>query len=312
MENQFQEPRIEELFAGLLRNARSGLKVLKLDLNLNSVNQVSSLIGQVLQCISNHWNSLHTLDFQLNHVFEGFPVTEFQPLNNCDVEGIDAKSLNKAQYLKHLRIQSTSPIGINFWIDVMENQRKLETLAVDIFPVNHSIFSNVILNSSETLVTVEIGSLTVWRRDTEEGNSELYPFDATVFKECSALKNLSLMRNVGNSIREYDAPELTNVDLLPPSLWRITLKYFNVSSLDLLMFCDTETRFLEKVALSQCGNKEGLGVTGTVLQRLLSIPSNPSIEITTFSWSDPSEAEALRQVLVSSGFKDTDSYVRYI
>ena len=302
--HEYRRDNQEVLFTQFICNPMRSLKHLKIELQVLGSSQVSKFTALVLRFMYSHWKILETFDFELIQGHHGIPSSEAQDLNESDQETLDLKALDRVSNLKALRLVSSSAIGVNIWIGVMENQNNLEFFEVDILPAHNSVFRTIIAKNFKTLRILEITDLTVWNQDGEPE-----PFDVSILESCSSLKKLVLDRNVASTRRAYDCAELINLFQIPSTLNELALNYFNVLSEDLFLLASAEAgRNLRNLTLTQCGNSGPFGVTGTVLESIISLESITFIEISIMNFSDPDERLKLNSILMSYGYGEDHSY----
>jgi hypothetical protein len=81
-------------------------------------------------------------------------------------------------------------------------------METDILPASATMFRQMILNNSLTLIEVDIGDLTL---DFNEDTEILLPFDLSIFTECVHLQKLTLDRCDRNLCYKY-IHNLTKLD----------------------------------------------------------------------------------------------------
>jgi len=302
--HEFRRQSCETLFTQLMLNPIQRLTHLKIELQLLATTEVSKYTGLVLTFIQLHWQTLVALDMELIQGNHGIPTFGVLQPSDPYLEDLDFKALDKVNKLRSLRIVSSSLIGINLWLQLLQNQRRLEFCEVDVLAQNSQFVQTVVHNGNfETLKFLEISDLPIWN---SEGEPE--PFDLTVLQPCVHLKKLVLDRNVGNR-RQYDCAELLNLHLLPGSLHELALNYFNVLSIDLLEFTGSEAgQNLQNLTLTQCGKLGPYGITGTVLEAVIALQSILFIEISVMNFSDPEERLKLNSILAAHGYGEDHAY----
>ncbi|CAG7718611.1 unnamed protein product [Allacma fusca] len=300
--NSAQSKVVQGIFTEFLLNIFKLLSVFKIQIRCFGFGQVSNFVASVLVFLGSHSGTIEGFDFELI-LGHGLPSAEFQPISETELERIDFQRIRNLRELKALRVVSSSPIGVNLWIDLVTQQVNLNFLEVDLFPANCSIFRDVINRNCGSLVSVEITDLSVW---DEEGNCS--PFDCTIFGGCLNLKKLILDRNVTRR-RMFDTAELINLFNLPSSLDEMALNYFNILSDELILFTNSESgQNIRTLYLTQCGNSGLYGVDGTVLERIIELPKIHFIEISPLNFSDPEEQDKLNIILDTFGYSENHSY----
>lgn len=253
------------------------LSSFKVNLNFSGHFQTAkhSFHLQVFKLLVKHGRSLETLQLNLDKGPILNPDFDFLQSNELEI-------LNKMNRLKffQLNLRPTGQMAYGFWQDLICSQKnlvevKMETRFDVDQPLNDvptAMTRNLVSNNESTLVSLNIQSLSL----LVDGS----PFDLSVFQNCTRLESLVLRRNTESSIiNNSQAPHLENFNTLPDSIAMLELHYFKILSNELVQVFSDPVRFqkLEKVVLSYCGEVEEFGVTGRVLDRILTV-NRPSFK----------------------------------
>lgn len=298
----------DQLFKKIVECSMKHVKALAIEIRCLGGLQCSRLSGQVLGFIANHYDSLETIDFDL---IQGHGVpsnfTEVRPLNQGDLEKIDVNKLKKCRDLRTVRIVNSTAVGVDLWLGLLANQRKLAFLETDILPAPNQVYKQIMLNNELTLVHVDIGDLTI---DLDSENEHDRRFDCSVFQNCKQLRKLTLDRNTLKR-RPLDmefSAELINLHYLPEYLEELNINYFLILTDELLILFSSGKENFESLAMTQCGEFGDFGVDGTALEKILSLKNINFIEISPLNFTYPEEKLKLNQILTTFGYTENHSY----
>lgn len=284
------------------------LKMLAIEIRCLGFQQVSRFSSAILTFIAQHHQALQHVDFDMIQG-HGMPLTELRPLSESDLEQIDFKALKNVKNLQSIRVVNSTAIGVDIWSQVLANQRSLHFLETDILPAPNQLYRQIILNNETTLVHIDIGDLTI---DPDSEDEDMRRFDAAVFQNCCHLRKLTLDRNClvrRPSPDNLVSAELINLHCLPAYLKELAINYFFLLSDELLiLFSGDLGKSLQSLALTQCGDSEGFGVDGTVLEKIISMANIGFIEISPLNFSDPEERLKLNVILTTYGYNEGHSY----
>lgn len=307
MENSFAaKSTVYDCFLKMLTNSSlRSLKCLKIEgciaetnicSNVNNAGLLLNYFTPIINCLVNN-PLLET--FILSIALEKPDMVIVIPPNVTLLKSTDFKGLNQLNNLKSVQIKSNG-ICNNIWIDILERQRNLRILDINLgFPSlsNFSIYK-IVENNYKSLTNIIIISSFMSSSCNQHSKKT---FDLAIFSECIQLQELRIERN-NNSSEEIDIDfvDFINLHRLPLSLTKLCINGFNLKTQELFLYVtaieNSDKRTLESIVIKDCGNGKQFGMNALTLEKLILMDLKET-NISGFNRDDPAEATKFDRIL---------------
>ena len=293
--------------------------------------QYSSYVGSVLKFIGRHHQSLSVLGLCM------LPRRNlcFFPPDNSDVELNDQPAVQSRQHqinhrldrheislddfckvnVKRLSITTQGyKEDIKIWTMFLQNQSRLEDFRFDWSRMDFSesparsgfpwiLFEAPIMNSCDTLVSVELNNIAVFIEDSS-GSKQFMPLSLSLFSSCRRLEHLTLINyeacseeqesSTGNSGENSQGLLINGMDL-PTSLLVLRIEGLQTKTQVIEAILEKCWQ-LESVTFKGLGKDQDFGISAQVVRNMVKLFYLKNLQINNFNASTPEKEQALQEV----------------